>query len=405
MRKLRELFYLCAFLDINNAGSFKQTYYKIFEDQICMDNQEMISRISLLLSFVSFYVTLFLTHNFPTSSKYIFHLLMMILMFVFLYVSKLMTFQYVPAPVSHTTTVLFICFLYGITIANKLFGFELPNSLFYVIMALMPVTFIMPPLYSTLINVFWGFIHALVSHYQEPTLIFYEEVLAITIVIIVSGMMGFFIGRTRAEQAFANQRNVALTKTLQQTSLTDQLTGLFNHRSFQSDYYELFDGCQQNKRLLGVIMLDIDKFKLFNDYYGHLEGDHCLSQIGHTIASFTNEEITTYRFGGEEFVLLLRGTAASRTIAIAEKVRKKVYDLQITHEYSPAAPVVTVSIGVHVGPPPKHEKPMDFFDHADHAMYDSKHAGGNKVSVYKGAVLELEEETEKTTNTAKAQEA
>lgn len=392
MARLRELFYLWAFLDINHSGDYQKTFFKVFEDQNCMDNQEMISRFSLVLSFVSFYVTLFLTHNYPNSSKYIFHLLMMIFMFAFLYVSKLMTFQYVPAPVSHTTTGLYICFLYGITIANQLFGFQLPSALFYVVMSLAPVAFILPPVVTTAINVFWGVAHLVVAHLQLSRLDFYEEVLAVTIVLVISAMMGFFIGRTRAEQAFANQKNNALTKTLQQTSLTDQLTGLFNHRSFQSDYYELYDGCQQNKRHLGVIMLDIDKFKLFNDYYGHLEGDRCLSQIGHTIGSFANEEISTYRFGGEEFVLLLRGTSASRTIAIAEQVRQKVYDLQITHEYSPAAPVVTVSIGVHVGAPPKHEKPMNFFDHADQAMYDSKHLGGNKVSVYKPEVAPVSDQ-------------
>lgn len=383
MARLRELFYLWAFLDINHSGSYNQTFFKVFEDQNCMDNQEMISRFSLVLSFVSFYVTLFLTHNYPTSTKYIFHLLMMILMFIFLYVSKWMTFQYVPAQVSHGATVLYICFLYGIATANQMFGFELPGVLFYIVMALSPVAFVLPPIVTTGLNILWAIIHLVIARFQLPRLGFYEELLAVTIVLVISGMMGVYIGRTRAEQAFANQKNNALAKTLQQSSLTDQLTGLYNHRSFQSDYYELYDGSQQNKRHLGVIMLDIDKFKLFNDYYGHLEGDHCLSQIGHTIGSFANEEISTYRFGGEEFVLLLRGTAASRTIAIAEQVRQKVYDLQITHEYSPAAPVVTVSIGVHVGAPPKHEKPMNFFDHADQAMYDSKHQGGNKVSVYK----------------------
>jgi len=394
MKRLREYFYLWAFLDINHSGRYDLTFFKIFEDQNCMDNQEMISRISLLLSFVSFYVTLFLTSNYPTSSKYIFHLLMMILMFVFLYISKLMTFQYVPAGVSHTTTILYICFLYGIVIANQLFAFELPTSLIYVVMALVPIAFVMPPLVLTLVNIFWAVVYLVIIYFQKPILGFYEDLLATTIVLVVSTMMGFFIGRTRAEQAFANQKNNALTKTLQQSSITDQLTGLYNHRSFQSDYYELYDGCQQNKRHIGVIMLDIDKFKLFNDYYGHLEGDRCLSQIGHTIGTFANEEISTYRFGGEEFVLLLRGTAASRTIAIAERVRQKVYELQITHEYSPAAPVVTVSVGVHVGTPPKQEKPMNFFDHADQAMYDSKHAGGNKVSVYKAGKEEASTEVQ-----------
>jgi diguanylate cyclase (GGDEF)-like protein len=129
-------------------------------------------------------------------------------------------------------------------------------------------------------------------------------------------------------------------------------------------------------------MIDIDKFKLFNDYYGHLEGDNCLSQIGHTIGSFADEGVVPYRFGGEEFVLLLSGTSASRTLAIAEGLRQKVQDLQIIHEYSPVGPVVTVSVGVHLGIPPSHERPMDFFDHADQAMYVSKRSGGNRVTVY-----------------------
>ncbi len=385
MQMLREYFFLWAFLDINRTGCYGQTYFKIFEDQICMDNQEMVSRMSLLLSLVSFYVTLFLTHNFPNSSKYIFHLLMMIILFVFLYASKLMTFQYVNAAISHTTTAIYICFLYGIVIANQIFGFELPNTLFYVVMSLAPIAFIIPPLVITLINVLFACIYLLIVKGQLDKLGFYEELLACTIVLVISTMMGFYIGRTRAEQAFASQKNNALAKALQQTSITDQLTGLLNHRSFQSDYYELYDGCQNNKRHIGVIMLDIDKFKLFNDYYGHLEGDRCLSLIGHAIGGFTNPEITTYRFGGEEFVLLLRGQSASRTIAIAENVRQQVMALAIKHEYSPAAPVVTVSVGVHVGVPNKQEKPMDFFDHADQAMYMSKRAGGNRVSVFSGA--------------------
>ena len=385
MKRLRELFFQWAFLDINRTGRYDQTYFKIFEDQICMDNQEMISRLSLMLSLVSFYVTLFLTHNFPNSSKYIFHLLMMIILFVFLYASKLMTFQYVNAAISHTTTGIFICSMYAIVIANQIFGFELPNVLIYVVMCLAPIAFIIPPLVITVINVVFACLYLLIVKGQLNRLGFYEELLACTIVLAVSTMMGYFIGRTRAEQAFASQRSHALAKTLQQTSITDQLTGLFNHRSFQSDYYELYDGCQHNKRHIGVIMLDIDKFKLFNDYYGHLEGDRCLSLIGHAIGEFTSQEISTYRFGGEEFVLLLRGASASRTIALAESVRQKVISLAIKHEYSPAAPVVTVSVGVHVGVPGKLEKPMDFFDHADQAMYVSKRAGGNRVSVFSGA--------------------
>lgn len=391
MKKLRELFYQWAFLDINHTGSYKKTFFGIFEDDNCMTNQEMVSRLSMLLSCVSTGVLLYTVGNNPSSTQFIFHLAALIIFLAFLYMSEMMVFRYSPV-LGNTATIVYICFLYAITIADRFFNFGLPDVLFYIVMALTPVAFVLPPVLFFVLSLIWAAVYMFGIAGQLSGQALHEELLAIGMVLAISTLMGWHIGRTRAAQAFANQKSRTLTETLQQTSLTDQLTGLFNHRSFQSDYYELYDGCQQNKRHLGVIMLDIDKFKLFNDYYGHLEGDRCLSQIGHTIGSFANEEISTYRFGGEEFVLLLRGTSASRTIAIAEQVRQKVYDLQITHEYSPAAPVVTVSIGVHVGAPPKHEKPMNFFDHADQAMYDSKHLGGNKVSVYKPEVAPVSDQ-------------
>lgn len=394
MKRLRDLFYQWAFLDINHTGKYNKTFFSIFEDDNCMANQEMISRLSLVLSFVSAYVLFFLMRNYPSSSKYVFHLMMMIFLLMFLYFSKMMTFRYSPPAVSNTFTVIFICFLYGITIVNQIFDFELPSVLFYIVMALTPIAFVLPPVLFLVINLIFAAVYMYILHGQLNTMAFYEETLAVTIVLAISTMMGWHIGRTRAEEAFSNQKNSDLTRTLQQTSMTDQLTGLFNHRSFQADYYEMFENCQQNGRRIGVIMIDIDKFKLFNDYYGHLEGDRCLSLIGKAIGEFAGEEINTYRFGGEEFVLLLWGTSASRTIAIAESLRQKVYDMQITHEYSPAAPVVTVSVGVHLGTPPGNEKPMNFFDHADQAMYVSKRSGGNRVSVYRDPAKEETAEEE-----------
>lgn len=382
MKGLRRLFYNWAFLDINHTGSYKQTFFATFEDDNCMLNQEMISRLSLLLSLVSAYVLFFLMRTNPGSPSNVFHLVMMIVLLIFLYTSKMMTFRYSAPLLSNVVTVLFICLLYGITLVNQVMDFDLPQVLFFIVMALVPVAFVLPPILFAVLNIVFGIAYLAIVHGQVDQMGFYDETLAVTIVFAVSTVLGWYIGKTRAEQAFADQKNLALTKTLQMTSLTDQLTGLLNHRSFQSDYYELFKNSQQNNRRIGVIMIDIDKFKLFNDYYGHLEGDRCLSLIGSAIGEFGGEEINTYRFGGEEFVLLLYGASANRTIAVAESLRQKVYDMQITHEYSPAAPVVTVSVGVHLGTPPGHEKPMNFFDHADQAMYVSKRNGGNQVTVY-----------------------
>lgn len=382
VQKLRELFFQWAFLDINKSGSFKETYFVKFEDQISMDNQEMVSRLSILLAMVSFCITLVLTQFFPSSVKYVFHVMMLILLLAFLFVSKYMTFLYPPAAASYTMTVIFINFLFTITIVNQIFHLDLPNVLFYVVMALSPIALIIPPLFSMLMNLFWSIIYLMIVRGQLSNLLFIEELMACVIVNSISAILAYHIGRTRAQQAFETLKTRQLTKTLQRTSVTDQLTGLLNHRSFQKDYYELFEACQSSGNYIGVIMVDIDKFKLFNDYYGHLEGDRCLSLIGKAIGEFNAEEISTYRFGGEEFVVLLWGTSASRSIALAENLCDKVHDLGIVHEYNPNAPVVTVSVGVHLGKPKKDEKPMNFFDRADQAMYRSKRSGGNRTSVY-----------------------
>lgn len=381
MKRLRELFYQWAFLDINHTGSYKKSFFTIFEDDNCMTNQEMVSRLSLMLSAVSLGVLLHTISTNPSSTQFIFHLAALIILLVFLYMSEMMVFRYSPK-LGNAATFVFICFLYGITVADRLFNFGLPDMLFYLVLSLTPVAFVLPPLVFAVLGLAWSGAYTAILFHQISGQALIEEGLGILITLLVSTLMGWYIGRTRVTQAFANQKSRTLTQTLQQTSLTDQLTGLFNHRSFQTDYYKLFEDCQRKKHRFSVIMIDIDKFKLFNDYYGHLEGDRCLSEIGHAIGEYTDDGIVTYRFGGEEFVLLLSGQAASRTLAIAESLRQKIMNLKITHEYSPVASVVTVSVGVHLGVPPAHEKPMDFFDHADQAMYVSKRSGGNRVSVY-----------------------
>ncbi len=382
MDKLRQLFYQWAFLDIHHTGRYSETFFSVFEEQNSRDNLEMVSRLSLVLALVALYVSIYLTSRFPGSEKYAFHLIMMLVLVIILYICERMIFQYVHPKVADGFTVMFICLLYGVTIANRIFGFQLPGALIYLVMALVPVAFVLPPLLVLLLNLLFGAEYLLVVYTAGTKLAFYEEALCTSIVLVISTMMGYYINRTRAEQAFTNQANDDMAKTLKASSMTDQLTGLLNHRSFQKEYYTLFESCQNSQKRIGVIMFDIDKFKLYNDYYGHMEGDNCLSQIGQCIGSFANEEISAYRFGGEEFVLLLKGASAKRTIAIAETVRAKVQELAIPHEYGRCDKVVTVSVGVHLGKPGRDERPMDFFDRADQAMYQGKRIGGNQVSVF-----------------------
>ncbi|MBE5801582.1 MAG: GGDEF domain-containing protein [Clostridiales bacterium] len=382
MQKLRERFYLWAFLDINRTGDYEQTFFNRFCDRNNMDNMNMIADLSLLLSVISGMLTFYFALKDSSFATPFFHAVILLTMVVFLYLTKTFTFQYGSNALCNNTVLLFNFFLYFFCTIYVFFDVPFSPVLFYIVLALSQVVFIFPPVYATLHSLLWIAIHLIISFFVQTPLQFNLDCLSCLIVFCISLMVGWYIGKTRATQAFATEQSEQMTKALKLTSVTDQLTSLLNHRSFQNQYYQLFEASQTTSRRIGIIMIDIDKFKLYNDYYGHTEGDNCLATIGRTISTFAGDQVSAFRFGGEEFVLLLWGNATKQTIALAEQIRKTIYNMQIPHEYSPIGTCVTVSVGVYVATPKRDDKPMDFFDRADQAMYRSKKARGNVVSAY-----------------------
>ena len=126
----------------------------------------------------------------------------------------------------------------------------------------------------------------------------------------------------------------------------DMLSGLANRRGFQSRLDFEWMKAQQYDSELSLLMIDVDHFKLFNDTYGHPEGDACLSRLGETLAAIAAETMGfAGRYGGEEFCLLLPNTDASGAREIGESVRAAVQDLAMPHATS-SHQAVTVSVGV-----------------------------------------------------------
>ena len=124
---------------------------------------------------------------------------------------------------------------------------------------------------------------------------------------------------------------------------------------------------------------DVDHFKLFNDTYGHPEGDACLSRIGETLSAVAAETMGfAGRYGGEEFCLLLPNTEAVRALEIGEMVRAAVQDLAMPHATS-SHQTVTVSVGVAAARPDTTQRPGDLIEAADAALYAAKHRGRNAV--------------------------
>jgi diguanylate cyclase (GGDEF)-like protein len=137
---------------------------------------------------------------------------------------------------------------------------------------------------------------------------------------------------------------------------------------------------QQYSSELSLLMIDVDHFKLFNDTYGHPEGDACLSRLGETLAAIAAETMGfAGRYGGEEFCLLLPNTDASRALEIGEIVRAAVQDLAMPHATS-SHQTVTVSVGVADARPNDSQHPGDLIEAADAALYAAKRQGRNAVA-------------------------
>ena len=172
---------------------------------------------------------------------------------------------------------------------------------------------------------------------------------------------------------------VATNDRLTVMASIDMLSGLANRRGFQSRLdFEWMKG-QQYDNQLSLLMIDVDHFKLYNDTYGHPEGDACLTKLGETLAGLASDTSGfAGRYGGEEFCLLLPNTDAARAREIGEAVRTAVQALGLPHTTS-SHQYVTVSVGVASTQPNTVQRPGDLIEAADAALYAAKHRGRNTV--------------------------
>jgi diguanylate cyclase (GGDEF)-like protein len=194
-----------------------------------------------------------------------------------------------------------------------------------------------------------------------------------------------FVPLARAFNAMAamlSQRErelVATNDRLTVIASIDMLTGLANRRGFQSRLDFEWMKSQQYDCELSLLMIDVDHFKLFNDSYGHPEGDACLTRLGEALSGIAAETMGfAGRYGGEEFCLLLPNTTAVRARIIGEMVRASVQEMAMPHRTS-SHQCVTVSVGVASTRPNDALRPGDLIEAADVALYAAKHRGRNTV--------------------------
>jgi diguanylate cyclase (GGDEF)-like protein len=184
--------------------------------------------------------------------------------------------------------------------------------------------------------------------------------------------MAAHLGQRERELIASNDRLTVIASI-------DMLSGLANRRGFQSRLDFEWLKAMQTASELALLMIDVDHFKLYNDTYGHPEGDVCLTRLGEVLAGIADAtDGFAGRYGGEEFCLLLPNYNAARALDAGEMVRAAVQDLGMPHATS-VYQCVTVSVGVACAVPNETQAPKDLIEAADAALYAAKHRGRNAV--------------------------
>ena len=179
-----------------------------------------------------------------------------------------------------------------------------------------------------------------------------------------------------------NKRLHKLQKELQEQAYRDSLTNLYNRRYFNKIATTIMNLKERKKQDIGIIMLDIDNFKLVNDKYGHNIGDKVLMHLSSLLVKHTRKSDIVARIGGEEFVVLLPNTGLKESVNIASKIRKFVEDEKIKIDDENSLKY-TISLGV--DEVLEEDENIEYaLSRADKALYKAKDSGKNRVCVYKG---------------------
>jgi diguanylate cyclase (GGDEF)-like protein len=202
---------------------------------------------------------------------------------------------------------------------------------------------------------------------------------AVTLVLSTLALLAMMLRQaaTRYVELFERAR------VLENEAHTDTLTGLPNRRRFDEEFIRAFGGALRRDSPLAIAIVDIDRFKLYNDAFGHQAGDQALRRIGNVIAdSVGRSGDFAARYGGEEFVVILEDTLLDGATGVAERIRTAVLEAGLQ---APGGAMLTVSVGVAARRPG--ESAPDVLRHADEALYYAKDAGRNRVAVWTNVSL------------------
>ncbi|RKR38169.1 sensor domain-containing diguanylate cyclase [Paraburkholderia sp. BL17N1] len=194
----------------------------------------------------------------------------------------------------------------------------------------------------------------------------------------VESLVGFMFDIS--ERKKTEEKLAALQRELEALSFKDSLTGVGNRRAFDASLQREWSAALRHAAPLSLVMVDIDFFKSYNDYYGHVQGDECLRRIASVLSDAVRPGDFVGRFGGEEFVLILPNTGADAARQVAERCRDRIATEQIPHERSPFRQTITASFGVGTTIPAAAADPVAFVNLVDTQLYHAKDNGRDCIA-------------------------
>ena len=210
-------------------------------------------------------------------------------------------------------------------------------------------------------------IHVISSAYS----VFLSAIVMVVALVLKTNHLDHFL----EDQASAERK-----ETLMHLSTTDALTKVSNRRAFDEYMVKVWEEAREKSQPVSVLMMDVDRFKLFNDNFGHIEGDKCLVKIARAVSTkFQRRGDMFARYGGEEFVAVIANQPGDDVFKFAEGIRLCVEDLKIANPLNKQNPYITMSIGLASRIPTEGESPYYVVELADAALYAAKQAGRNRV--------------------------
>ena len=179
-----------------------------------------------------------------------------------------------------------------------------------------------------------------------------------------------------------NRKLGEINKKLEEMTITDELTGLSNMRYMTRRLEESFSAQKRNATQFALMMIDLDSFKQVNDKNNHLAGSAMIKAVGEVIKDMLRDIDIKARYGGDEYIIALPHTPIEGARIVAERIRERIASVRI----SEADVQVTASIGLASYDGKRHKTYKDLIRDADAALYKSKHAGKNRVTVFDGSV-------------------